>query len=207
MTKRILMRIDFQNDFVHPHGALSLKNQELIEKHQKFADNLQAQMFDLIIDSYDTHFPQTYPYSAESHSYPPHCLFGTWGWHSAAPFKKNIETLPVYKSTTNIWNEKNAYEILSESWQDREVFLCGVLSDVCVVQAMNGLLKRGAKVSLLEDLCQGAELQINDILQKPAYAPCIADGRLRTITTAQFFRTALLNKKIEHNSVHTLGEF
>lgn len=207
MTDRILMRIDFQNDFVHPHGKLSIKNQELIEKHQRFADSLQAQMFDLILDSYDTHFEPTYPHSPEAQNYPPHCLYGTWGWQSAAPLKNNIEVLPVYKSTTDIWNEKNACRILSDSWRDKDVYLCGVLSDVCVVQAMNGLLKRGAKVTVLEDLCKGADYQIHEILQDAAYEPYISCGRLRTISTAQFFRAALSDQKIRHNLVHTTKGF
>lgn len=207
MTDRILMRIDFQNDFVHPHGKLSLKDLELIEKHQRFADSLQSQMFDLIIDSFDTHFDQTYPHTPEAQNYPPHCLYGTWGWQSAAPLKDNIEVLPIYKSTTNIWNEKNAYQILHENWQDKDVYLCGVLSDVCVVQAMNGLLKRGAKVTLLEDLCKGATHQVHEILQEPAYEPYLACGQLRTISTTQFFRASLLDQKIKHNLVHTQKGF
>ena len=41
MTNNILMRIDFQNDFVHPHGALTLNNPELIIKHQHLEVMLQ----------------------------------------------------------------------------------------------------------------------------------------------------------------------
>ena len=46
MKKRILMRVDFQNDFVHPHGSLTINNPQLIEKHQQFADNLFQNSFD-----------------------------------------------------------------------------------------------------------------------------------------------------------------
>lgn len=202
MNNRILMRIDFQNDFVHPRGSLTINAPELIEKHQKFADNLQSGMFTRIIDSYDTHFAQTYPDTLEARSFPPHCLYNSWGWHSAAPLKDNIEVINIYKSTTNIWNEKRAYEILSGDWQDKEVYLCGVLSDICVVQALNGLLKRGAKVSILEDLCQGLEKQIPEILSMETYRPYLDNGQLRSVTSAQLFRTTLLDKKIEHNLVH-----
>ena len=41
MNERILARIDFQNDFAAPEGALSINNPELIARHQRFADNLQ----------------------------------------------------------------------------------------------------------------------------------------------------------------------
>ena len=55
MKERILMRIDFQNDFVHPQGHLTINNEKLIEKHQNFANGLFANSFDKIIDTYDTH--------------------------------------------------------------------------------------------------------------------------------------------------------
>ncbi len=207
MTQNILMRIDFQNDFVHPHGALSLNAPELITKHQKFADALFDGSFDKIIDTYDTHFAETYGNTSESDSFPPHCVQGTWGWQQAAPFKPDLAVEKMYKSTTNIWNELKQYRTLQQDWGDTNVYLCGVLSDVCVKQALNGLLKHGAKVVIIEDLCLGANQQIGDILQKEAYQPFIEAGYLRRITTAQFFRKELHNKKVQHNLVHkSLGE-
>ncbi|MBR6355623.1 MAG: cysteine hydrolase [Alphaproteobacteria bacterium] len=207
MTQNILMRIDFQNDFVHPHGALSLNAPELIEKHQKFADSLFAGQFDKIIETYDTHFAETYANTSESDSFPPHCLQGTWGWQQAAPFKPELEVEKMYKSTVNIWNELKQYRTLQQDWGDTNVYLCGVFSEVCVKHALNGLLKHGANVIVIEDLCQGANQQISDILQKDVYQPFIEAGALRRITAAQFFRKELHNKKVQHNLVHkTLGE-
>ena len=201
MNNRILMRIDFQNDFVHPHGSLTLNNQKLIEKHQNFADNLFNNSFDKIIDSYDTHFAETYNNTLEAQNFPQHCIFGSWGWQQAAPFKKELPVSKIFKSTTNIWNESKTYQDLAADWQGKNVYLCGVLSDVCVVQAMNGLLKRGANVIIIDDLCQGAELQITDILQKDIYQPLLQEGKIKTITTSQFFRNELHHKKIQHNLV------
>lgn len=207
MTEKILMRIDFQNDFVHPHGALTINAPELIEKHQKFADGLFADSFDKIIDTYDTHFAETYDNTIEASSFPKHCIFGTWGWHQAAPFKEELNAVKMYKSTTNIWNEVRAYADLSSNWQDKEVYLCGVLSDICVQQAMNGFLKRGASVVILDDLCQGLNRQISDIMQDDIYQKFIKDGKLTTRSSSQFFRSALLEKKIRHNLVYkNLGE-
>lgn len=208
MTKKekILMRIDFQNDFVHPQGALTINAPKLIEKHQHFANSLFANTFDKIIDSYDTHFAETYPHTMEAAAYPVHCVQGSWGWQQAAPFKEGMPVVKMYKSTTNIWNEINAYKDLADSWKDKEVYLCGVLSDVCVCQALNGLLKRGAQVVLIEDLCQGINKQITDIVQDKAYRPFVRCGYLKLITSAQFFRTILHQKKIDQNRVFKAGE-
>ncbi len=198
MNNRILMRIDFQNDFVHPQGALSLNAPELIARQQKFADNLFPSYFDKIIDTYDTHFAETYGDTVEAQSFPPHCLFGSDGWQQAAPFKPTLEVVKMYKSTTDIWNEAHAYRDLAESWQGKEVYLCGVLSDICVLQAMDGLLKRGAKVVVLEDLCRGKDRQICDILQDEKHRTPVEQGRLKSITSAQFFREILAEKKKQY---------
>lgn len=45
--------------------------------------------------------------------------------------------------------------LLQQDLRDKEVYLCGLLSDICVQQGMDGFLRRGAKVTVLEDLCQG----------------------------------------------------
>lgn len=97
MNNRILMRIDFQNDFVHPQGALSINAPELIKRQQKFADNLFPSYFDKIIDTYDTHFAETYGDTVEAQSFPPHCLFGSGGWQQAAPLKPTLEVVKMYK--------------------------------------------------------------------------------------------------------------
>lgn len=201
MNTNILIRIDFQNDFVHPHGALTINDPELIEKQQKFADNIFNYSFDKIIDTYDTHFAETYPHTIESQSYPLHCIFSSWGWQQAAPFKPDLEVFKLYKSTNNMWNEVKNYQILADDWYDKNVYLCGVLSDVCVQQAMDGLLKRGANVIILEDLCKGLNLQVSDILAQNCYQPFIQSGKLKCMTSTQFFRKVLNSKKIEHNLV------
>lgn len=207
MKQRVLMRVDFQNDFVHPHGSLTINNPQLIEKHQQFADNLFQNSFDKIIDTYDTHFSDTYANTIEAKSFPEHCIFGSWGWQQAAPFKPSLDVVKMYKSTTNIWNESKAYNDLAEEWYDKDVYLCGVLSDICVKQAMNGLLKKGANVIVIDDLCMGLNQQISDILQEEIYQPFIKTGKLKNITSAQFFRGALLEKKIKHNLVNrAIGE-
>ncbi len=201
MSNNILVRIDFQNDFVHPFGALTINAPELIERHQKFADNLSNHCFDKIIDTYDTHFAETYSHTLESQSYPLHCIFSSWGWQQAAPFKPELEVLKLYKSANNMWNEVKNYQILAEDWHGKNVYLCGVLSDVCVKQAMDGFLKRKAHVIIFDDLCLGLNQQISDILGQDCYQPFIEQGQLKCITSAQFFRKRLNCKKIEYNLV------
>lgn len=201
MNERILMRVDFQNDFVDPEGKLTLSDTDLINRQQHFCNSLQKGMFNQIIDVADTHFEETYKATKEAEAYPPHAIYYSWGWHKAAEFKDNIPLVNLYKSTTNIWNEEKNYVLLQQDWKGKNVCLCGVLSDVCVRQAMDGLLKRGAKVTVLEDLCKGAQKQMSEIVSEPKYHQVLEAGHLRLMTSAQFFRTMLNEKKQQFNLV------
>lgn len=203
MNERFLVRIDFQNDFAAPEGALTINNPDLIARHQRFADSLQKGMFSEIWDFRDTHFAETYPQTKEAESFPLHTEFGSWGWQPAAILKDNIPVRTFFKSTTNLWNEVNQYALLQQDWRDKEVYLCGLLSDICVQQGMDGFLRRGAKVTVLEDLCQGAVRQIPEIISEPKYRRLLEEGRLRHITGAQFFRSILLEKKLNYNLVNS----
>lgn len=160
MKKRILVRVDFQNDFVDPDGKLTINDVALINRHQRFCNSLQRGMFAEVIDIADTHFEETYAATAEAADYPLHAAYYTWGWHKAAEFKDNIPLTNLYKSTTNIWNEENNYTLLRQDWRDKDIYLCGLLSDVCVREAMDGFLNRGTKVTLLEDLCKGVRATV-----------------------------------------------
>ena len=178
MNNRILVRIDFQNDFIHPNGSLSINNLDLIEKNQQFNNSLQKGMFAEIIDAADTHFAETYFNTKEAESFGLHTVYGTWGWNKAAEFKDNIPVTNIFKSSTNIWNEEKYYPILQQNWQGKDVYLCGLLSDVCVEQAFAGFLKRGANVTLFDDLCQGVQKQLPEIINNDKYAEYVENGQL-----------------------------
>lgn len=207
MKKRIFVLVDFQNDFVQQDGALSINNPDLIDRVQTFNNNLQKGMFERIIVTADTHFEETYHLSPESDDFPIHCVYKTWGWNQAVSFKDNIPVDTLYKSTTNIWNEVNGYKFLQEDMKGTEVYIAGVLSDICVQQAMEGFLKRGATVTIFEDLTQGLNKQTPEIINEPKYAQALEKGALRSITSAQFFRTMLLEKKQQFNRLNTGKEF
>ncbi len=207
MKKRVFVLVDFQNDFVQPDGALTINNPDLINRVQKFSDNLQKGMFEEIILTADNHFSETYPLTPEAQSYPSHCIHGTEGWKLAVNLKRNIPVNVLYKSSTDMWNETPNYSMLQEDWQDREVYLAGVLTDVCVKEAMDGFLKRGASVTLFNDLTRGLSMQTEELLQQPEYREVVKCGQLRQINSPQFFRRMLLEKKQFHNRVISNREF
>lgn len=185
MKEDIFVRIDFQNDFVHPKGALTISAPELILKHKDFIKKLKSKTFDKYFDTYDTHFKPTFPLTKEALSYPLHCVFKTWGWRNAAPFSNEIKVIKLYKSTTNLWNEKPQYTFLNQNFENTNVYLCGVLSEVCVKEALSGFLKQGACVYIIEDLCQGLNAQIKEVCHESFYQKFKKEKKLHIITSEE----------------------
>lgn len=186
MKNRTLVIVDFQNDFVHPDGALTVNNPELIAKMNNFALKLESNMFERILLTADNHNKETYHLTEEAKLYPPHCLKDTWGWEYAVKFKENIPIKVLYKEGNDIWGEVSKYEELQEDWNGREVYIAGLVSDVCVQKAMDGFLKRGAKVAVFEDLTKGLERDIENVIAGKEYADYINKGNLRCITSLIF---------------------
>ena len=76
--KKILIVVDYQNDFVNPNGALPVPNAINI------VDNIQSRIdsdeYSARIYTFDTHTAATYKGSPEEAIFPIHCEYGTEGW-------------------------------------------------------------------------------------------------------------------------------
>ena len=79
-VKRILVVVDYQNDFVdggvfgHIEPAINIEDAlyDIIKEYQDAGD--------IVIYTMDTHPADTYEYTREGQFNPPHCIPGTWGW-------------------------------------------------------------------------------------------------------------------------------
>ncbi len=156
MNKKILFLIDFQNDFVAPDGLLSINNPALIKKGQSFMDNLPKTAFENIIVTMDTHFKSTWNSTIESKSFPLHCEYGTDGFDLAIKLKSDLPVRILYKSTTDIWAEATQYSCLNEDFSDKDIYLAGLVTEICVKNALDGLLKKNPhSITLISDLTGG----------------------------------------------------
>lgn len=110
---RILDVVDAQNDFMLPTGALAVhpdkgareNASEIIHPMGRFFDDLPEHAFDVALIKYDTHFADEYRQSPESHLFPPHCLFGTAGWHLA------VDILPLASKFPAFFMAKNEFDM------------------------------------------------------------------------------------------------
>lgn len=94
----------------------------------------------------------------------------------------------LYRVTSNI-NEfddsiqrDDFFKIKIPNFNDLDVHLIGVASDYCNRYATDGFLKRGAKVSLIENLTKGINQETKDIIHEPQYEKYLKSGQLTTIT-------------------------
>jgi len=182
--KKILIVVDYTNDFVEPNGALP------VPCANKIAQNIQKQIdskeYIAKIFTFDTHEPDTYKDSAEKNvfGFPIHSVFGTKGWNfykikptSNDKFQKTISKMKkpfemisfdneffFTKDVFNIWEGNNTYPQWFEknfSKDEYEVDVVGVATNYCVFMNVMGMVKRGYKVNIIENSVAGITNQPN----------------------------------------------
>jgi nicotinamidase/pyrazinamidase len=164
MTTRIaFIDVDTQVDFMEPGGKLYARGAERIKPN--LARLLRhAREHDVpLVSSVDAHGPG----DAEFAQYPPHCLKGTPGQRKVAEtltgrevFVENApaEMIPdptrvhpvLEKQQFSLFTNAKAEQIIGATGA-RDLVVFGVVTEVCVRQAVLGLLERGYAVRVVED--------------------------------------------------------
>lgn len=161
--KLAFLDVDTQVDFMLPGGKLYAAGAEAIRENLgRLVRHARAEGIPLVacVDAHAADDP-------EFQSWPPHCLRGTPGQRKlpetltgAEVFVPNAPaaTLPdprlahvvLEKQETALFTNQVAERVLRATGAD-EVVVFGVVTEVCVRQAAEGLLARGWKVRLVED--------------------------------------------------------
>lgn len=172
--KKILIVVDYQNDFVNPNGALPVPNAD------KLSDNIQARIddpsYDGTIFTFDTH-DEKYFGSDEQKIFPDiHCEFGTDGWElfkikpkydrytDANRAKTTFSKMTigkeyfVTKDVFNVWEGSVGYAKWFEFNFPKDEFtidIVGVAVEFCVKMNIQGLTSRGYTVNLIQNCVAG----------------------------------------------------
>lgn len=162
MDKKILLVVDTQYDFMMSDGRLYVPGaEEIVVPLIKYVQNTGNNGFEYIYFTYDTHEAEEYANSAEGKMFPLHCEEGTSGHENVIntlliPDDLIDNTVIHYKPVFDMWEEEEpTRDAFWDTKTDYTVYVCGVATDVCVLQAVRGLLDRGFKVVVLEDLTRG----------------------------------------------------
>jgi len=171
-TKKILIVIDVQNDFIT--GAL--RNEEAIKKLPNIVNLLKTERFDETYVTMDTH-EENYLNTLEGSKLPvKHCIDGTWGWHMAEDVSKTkaIQNAEIYKKPTfgsvtlaqHLWTH-----IFNEDYanaKNYEFTIVGFCTDICVVS--NALMLRANfpnnKIVVLRDCTAGVTPETHEAALK-----------------------------------------
>ncbi|MFH1901311.1 MAG: nicotinate phosphoribosyltransferase [Candidatus Omnitrophota bacterium] len=171
-AKAIFMDIDTQNDFLKVNGALYVEGSRGIVNNLKKLTNFALKKGILIISSQDTHERR----DLELREFPPHCLKGTQGQEKIKEtllskymhltFKKmhslkRLETIAsafpqiiLEKNTFNLFSNLNTANLLEVIFPE-QVVVYGVVTEYCVKEAVEGLIKSGFRVVIVEDaICE-----------------------------------------------------
>lgn len=134
--KKLLLVIDYQNDFVAPEGILTAgEPAQILEPHiLKRVEDYLAEGQDILF-TLDTHDMASWDRHPESAAFAPHCLRGSEGWQVYGGLAPYAEGRSV---------EKSAYcppFALLEAWvaEYDSIELLGVCTDICVLQTAVGL--------------------------------------------------------------------
>ena len=184
--KKILMVVDYQNDFVDPKGALPVPDANKI--WQNIQEKIDSEDYQATIYTFDTHTPAQYNGSDEQKIFPNiHCKYGTEGWNfykikpryniefqeailnDDAPFnyiKINNEYF-FTKDVFNIWDGNEKYpEWFIDTFpkEEYEIDVVGVAQNYCCFLNIMGMIKRGYKVNLIQNCTEGIKIFPNKII-------------------------------------------
>ena len=160
--KTIFFDIDSQLDFLYPAGALYVPNAERIIPAIARLNRFAAAHRIPVVSTTDAHTENDPEFSV----WPPHCVAGTWGQHKAAPTLVDgrivipnrqcdiaLEGAPqivVEKQTVDAFLAPNLARVVERLNAGRYV-VYGVVTEICVLYAVRGLLKTGKPVTLVTD--------------------------------------------------------
>ena len=180
--KRFVIVVDMQRDFVAADGALPVAGAEdLIVPTQSWLALLRPDETAGVLFTQDTHDPDIYAQSKEAEQFPLHCKRGTPGWELVIDPAALDPAIPCYaleKGVFDMWAEpglrihqfdspgagdRDAFFVQLHAIGVEEVVVVGVAADYCVRWAVEGLIKRGFRVTVPTDLTRGIVRQIDSI--------------------------------------------
>ncbi|MDP2923350.1 MAG: nicotinate phosphoribosyltransferase [Candidatus Omnitrophota bacterium] len=170
IAKRIVffMDIDTQYDFLDKRGSLFVKNSSSVLENIKKLTILAKKNEILIVSSQDTHTKD----DPEFKEFPAHCIKGT-RYHKKIketmlkPYKvltskkvysskelKNISSryaqIILQKDIINFFSNPNIPNLLETIFPEK-IYVYGVVTEYCIKEAVEGIIKSGFPVAVVED--------------------------------------------------------
>ena len=173
--KTIFVDVDSQLDFLYPAGALYVPGAERIVPAIARLNRHAAAHGIPVISTADAHSED----DPEFAQWPPHCIAGTTGQHKAeSTLLEGAQQIIVEKQTVDVFRAPNLARAIERLGGDRFV-VYGVVTEICVLYAVRGLLKAGGQVVVVTDAVQ--TLNAGDG-QRALDEMCAAGAALATVS-------------------------
>jgi len=162
----VFWEVDTQADFMLPGGKLYVPGAEKLLPNIRRLTNAACEGRVFLVSHGCVHAPN----DPEFKVFPPHCVEGTAGAEMVpealadrvfrvpnTPEAKLPENLDSYqqilleKQTLDVFESRHADELLERLGTGPEFVVFGVVTEYCVQFAARGLLRRGRRVSVVED--------------------------------------------------------
>ena len=161
--RTLYLDIDTQQDFVFPSGALYVPGAEKILARVAELNREAITGGHTLLATMDAHTENDPEFKAWPHpsAWPHHCVAGTLGQR-----KPEMTIVPgmriLTKQSVNCFTNPEMDAMLREGAFIHAV-VYGVVTEICVMHAVNGLLDRGLKVEIRSDAIQ--ELDANSAIK------------------------------------------
>ena len=172
--KRFVIVVDMQRDFVAADGALPVPGAEaLIAPMNAWLASLDPAEIAGVLFTLDTHLPEVYARSEEAKQFPLHCVKDAPGWSLMVAPSAVDPAIPTYtleKGVFDMWEEpditltpgdrsepieREAFFAQLKAAGVQDVTVVGVAADYCVRWAVEGLIQRAFRVSVIPSLTRG----------------------------------------------------
>jgi len=160
--KAAFFDIDSQLDFLYPAGALYVPGAERVVPAIARLNRYAAERGIAVVSTTDAHTED----DPEFRVWPHHCVAGTWGQRKAEstlldrrvvvpnrPCEIALDgarQIVVEKQTVDVWAAQNLARVVEALGAERYV-VYGVVTEICVLFAVRGLLKTGRPVTVVTD--------------------------------------------------------
>jgi nicotinamidase/pyrazinamidase len=145
--KTVFFDIDSQRDFLYPAGALYVPNAERIVPAIAHLNRFAAAHGIPVVSTVDAHAENDPEFAV----WPPHCVAGTWGQRKAqATLVDSASQIIVEKQTVDVFLSPDLVRVVERLNADRYV-VYGVVTEICVLSAVRGLLRTGKPVTVVTD--------------------------------------------------------
>jgi len=168
--KTVFVDVDSQLDFLFPSGALYVPGGERIVPAIAQLNRFAAANGIPVVSTVDAHTED----DPEFRIWPHHCVAGTWGQRKAedtllarrvvipnreCPLEvEGAQQIVIEKQTVDVFAAANLGRVIGKLGAERYV-VYGVVTEICVLFAVRGLLKGGGQVVVVTDAVESLKAE------------------------------------------------